>query len=96
MAYKGKMSRVNDYVLTRTDENLIYSVWHGGHAPLNGGGGTYIGRVTRKITGWYATTDDGQAYDDLPWVGGFRTRTEATVFLVGARYVRDGILGSKK
>ena len=87
-----------DYVATRGDNAVKYGVWYGGTAPLNrGANGAYIGDVARLdgrndwlATGLYDTSTMNSAADQL-WLGGFKTRKEASIYLLGHRCERDGI-----
>lgn len=92
----GSMSTTLDYVTTRGDNVVKYGVWYGGTAPLNpGANGVYIGDVARTEgrDGWLATTpwDSTRHHSaaDQDWLGGFKTRKEASVYLVGRQYERD-------
>jgi hypothetical protein len=83
-------SRIFNYVPTYFDNGVKYGVWHGGRAPLNGGGGKYIGQVARldydAFFGpyreeWHAASANGsQDADKLNWHGPFKTRMEASIF----------------
>ena len=72
------------------DHMRIYSVWSNGKAPLNGGGGRYIGRVWKtEGYGWVAAPPrfDGAADSGSCEVNRsirlFRTRKDACLFLYG-------------
>jgi hypothetical protein len=94
-------SRIFNYVPTYFDNGVKYGVWHGGRAPLNGGGGKYIGQVARldydAFFGpyreeWHAASANGsQDADKLNWHGPFKTRMEASIFLTG---LTDGYSGA--
>jgi len=94
----ARISHTFDYVATRGDNEVKYGVWYGGTAPLNkGDNGVYIGDVAR-INGrddWVATTpwDSSRHVSaaDQQWIGGFKTRKEASVYLVGRKFERDNM-----
>ena len=68
----------------------VYSVWVNGKAPLNGGGGRYIGRVWNSGGyGWVAAPPRFDGIEDS-WtcevsrsIRHFRTRKDACLFLYG-------------
>jgi hypothetical protein len=96
-----KVSDVFDYVATRFDNAVKYGVWHGGKAPLNGGGsvkwplGRYIGDVMRYSDDvayppdpahtWFASGDRGTDAVSMKWFGPFDSRKEASLWLTGYR-----------
>lgn len=96
-----KVSGDFDYVATRFDNAVKYGVWHGGKAPLNGGGsvkwemGRYIGDVMRYSDDvaypvdpahkWFASGSRGMNAVDMEWYGPFNSRKEASLWLTGYR-----------
>lgn len=86
------INREFDYCATSFDNGVKYSVCYGGTHPLNSGtNGVTIGDVARFTNGdecWYATPDTGDAVA-LRWTGGFASRMEASLWLLGTRMERD-------
>lgn len=70
-----------EFIATRFDDGVKW------HATFNG---VEIGDTARLDwrEGWSATYDSGDA-DTLRWYGGFRSRQEAAIFLLGAKAERD-------
>lgn len=87
-----EVSREFDYVRTLLDHgDTVDDVYHGGKAPLNGGGwaaacpkGRNIGRIWHRVTDgdWLATPETSVNWTDIAWYGSFRSRAEAAMFLV--------------
>lgn len=80
-----------DYDVTRFDDGVKYGVYYGGTQPLKRGeNGVLLGDVARVnwSAEWFATPDSGDA-DRLRWFRGFKTRQEASLFLLGMKAERD-------
>lgn len=81
-----------DYCKTSFDNGKKYSVYYGGTLPLKPGpNGKMVGYVAKFHSDpheWYATADTGDAVC-LRWIGGFSSRVEASLFLVGQTLERD-------
>lgn len=77
-------------VYTLLGDEKIYSIWSNGKAPVNGGGGVYVGRVWQQAPyGWVAAPlrRDGLAdswSDEVNRsIRSFHTRKDACLFLYG-------------
>lgn len=89
-----RIGRDFDYVRTQLtgdyEGDAVDDVYHGGYAPLNGGGwanrrkGRDIGRIWHQVAAgeWLATPETSVNFDDIQWYGPFYSRREAAMFLV--------------
>ena len=86
-----EVSRDFDYVRTLLADDSVDNVYHGGRAPLNGGGwasgtpkGRNIGQVWHRVCEgvWYATPETSVPWDDIHWYGPFYGRRESALFLL--------------
>lgn len=80
-----------DYDTTRFDDGIKHGVYYGGTQPLKPGpNGVLLGDVARVnwSAEWFATPDSGDA-ETLRWYGGFKSRQEASIFLLGMKAGRD-------
>lgn len=76
--------------VTRTGDLVLYSMYANGKAPLDGGGGTYVGRVWKSGDGWVAAmpahpddTPDSWSAEISRSVRLFARRKDACIFLWG-------------
>lgn len=88
--FQGRVSREFDYCLTSFDDARKFSVYWGGTQPLKPGpNGIMLGDVAQfdnRRYEWLASYDYGTG---LRWFGGFKSKREASMFLLGAKCERD-------